>query len=149
MGLQGRNQTSSQSTKRKPMKIFKKLLTPILACVLCACMVGCTFNASQFEQVLNEVAPAVQTIIEIIALVQNKPANVAISTKIGADTAALEKMYADFQAAQPANKADVEKEINAGFTALNADLSSVFAVAQVSDANTQAKVTALISLIQT
>lgn len=131
------------------MKILKRLFKPALALILCISMVGCTWSQSEFITVLNEVAPAVQTIIEIVALVKGTPASTSISTKIGADTAALEKLYSDFQKAQPADKSSVEGEINAAFLTLQADLSAVFAVAQVSDANTQAKVSALISLIQT
>ncbi|MGB6624712.1 MAG: hypothetical protein WBE43_07985, partial [Candidatus Acidiferrales bacterium] len=101
-----------------------------------------------FEAVLNEVGPAASTIIQIIALVKGDPANVTPVTKIDADVAALEKLYTDFAAATAANKGSIAAEINGDFGTLNSDLSSVFAIAQVSDKNTQAKITALIGLIQ-
>ncbi|MGH9727504.1 MAG: hypothetical protein ACRD4V_02795 [Candidatus Acidiferrales bacterium] len=109
-------------------------------------LTGC--NASQFETVLNEVGPAIGTILQIIAIVKGGAANLSLSSKVGADVAGIEKLYADFEAANSASKGAIKAEINAGFTTLNADLGTVFAIAQVSDKNTQAKITALIGLVQ-
>ena len=44
---------------------------------------GC--NASQFETVLNEVGPAIGTILQIIALVRGGTANPSLSPKVSAD----------------------------------------------------------------
>ena len=133
---------------------MKQLLRSSLAAVLCAALIivpaivvsGC--SVSQFEAVLNQVGPAVETVLEIVALVKGTQQNSAIVPKIEADTSALEKLYTDFQASATANKGSIEAEINAAFVTLNSDLGTVFAVAQVSDQNTQAKITALVGLIQ-
>lgn len=133
---------------------MKAIARQVLTLFLCAGLVfipamgvsGC--NASQFEAVLNEIGPAISTILQIVALVQGGAANTALPAKVSADVAALEKLYADFEAANSTSKGSIEAEIQAGFTTLNADLSSVFSVAQVSDKNTQAKITALIGLVE-
>ncbi|MGH9710156.1 MAG: hypothetical protein ACRD37_06390, partial [Candidatus Acidiferrales bacterium] len=121
-------------------------LCALLVFVPAAGLTGC--NASQFETVLNEVGPAIGTILQIIALVKGTPANMGLASKVGADTAALEKLYADFESANAGSKGSIKSEINATFSTLNADLSTVFALAQVSDKNTQVKITALIGLVQ-
>lgn len=133
---------------------MKAIARQVLTLFLCAGLVfvpamgvsGC--NASQFEAVLNEIGPAISTILQIVALVQGGAANTALPAKVSADVAALEKLYADFEAANSTSKGSIEAEIQAGFTTLNADLSSVFSIAQVSDKNTQAKITALIGLVE-
>ena len=126
----------------------KVILSAFLALMLAFTTVftgGCT--QAEFQAVLNEVGPAVSTILQIVALIKGTPANTSIVTKVDADVAALNKLYTDFQAAEVANQGNIRNEINAGFATLQSDLSSVFAIAQVSDVNTQAKITALVGLI--
>lgn len=121
----------------------------ILSVVLIASLAfaGCT--TAQFIQVLNEVPPAISTILQIIALAENKPANTALPAKIAGDVATLEKLYYDFQAAKIDMRPGIESDIGGAFLALNQDLSMVLKMAQVSNPNTQAKITALISLVET
>lgn len=133
---------------------MKTFLRTTLTLFLCAGLVllptmgvsGC--NASQFEAVLNEVGPAIGAILQIVALVKGGTANTSLADKVGADVASLEKLYSDFEAANATSKGSVEAEIQAGFNVLNADLNQVFSIAQVSDQNTQAKVQALIGLVE-
>jgi uncharacterized protein YqgV (UPF0045/DUF77 family) len=126
-------------------KFLAVLLIPVLAVSLT--MTAC--NVNQFEAVLNEIGPAVATIIQIIALVKGVPANTAPATKVSADVAAVEKLYNDYEKADATAVPGIRAEIQTGFTVLNGDLSTIFAVAQVSNANTQAKITALIGLVET
>lgn len=131
------------------MNRFLKVFLVLALCVgLTFSQVGC--SVSQFEAVLNEVAPAVLDVLQIVALFNGIPVNTSVTTKIAADVAGLEKLYADFTAAKDATtQAGIKVDIQAAFTTLNADLSSVFAVAQVTDPQTQLKIAALIGLIQT
>jgi hypothetical protein len=124
----------------------KSILAIALCCVLIT--VGC-ISASQFEAILNEIGPAVSTIIQIVALVENTPANTNAATKVSSDVAGIETIYNTWVTASATAQPGLEGEIDAGFTTLNTDLSSIFSIAQVSDPNTQAKVSALISLVQT
>jgi hypothetical protein len=128
------------------MKKFSTLaIVTVLACSLT--LGGC--STAQFDAFLNVIGPAVADIIQIIAIVKGTPANLTPVTKIDADVAAVETLYHDFLAAGTAAQPGIQADINAGFTTLNADLGSVFTVAQVSNPNTQAKITALVSLVET
>jgi len=119
----------------------------ILALVLVVAMTLTACNTTQFVAVLNEITPAVTAVLQIIALLQNKPADTALASKIGADVAGLERLYTDFVGADVASKPGIQSQINAAFTTLNGDLAVIFQLSHVSDANTQAKLTALITLI--
>ena len=121
----------------------------VLAVALCMSLVVVGCNVSQFEAVLNEVGPAVSTIIQIVALVRGTPADTTIASKVSADVASIESIYNDWTIASAQAKPGLEGQIDAGFVTLNSDLNQVFSVAQVSDQNTQAKVTALVGLIET
>lgn len=127
---------------------MKRIITSVMLSIM---LLFSTFSAgcsvSQFEQALNEVGPAVATILQIVALIKGSPADLSLAAKIDADTANLEKLYSDFQSAEAANKGNVAAQINASFAVLQADLGTVFAVAQVSDKDTQFKISALLGLI--
>lgn len=128
------------------MKLSKIILALVLIFTTLA-MTSC--SVSQFDAVLNEIGPAITTIIEIVAIVKGVPANTAVASKVSADVAAIEKLQTDLQSAEAASKPGIEASLNVGFSVLNSDLGSVFAVAQVSDQNTQAKITALVGLVET
>jgi hypothetical protein len=122
-------------------------LLPATAGVAMFATAGC--SQSQFDAYLNVIGPAVLDVLQIVAVFSGKAANTSISDKVSADVAAIEKLYADYQSAAASQKAGVQGEIQAAFTTLNSDLGSVFQLAQVSDKNTQAKITVLVGLIET
>lgn len=126
-------------------RILAAFLALILA-ITVPSMSGC--SVSQFEAVLNEVGPAVSTILQIVAIAKGTAADTSLATKIAADVAAAEKVFADLQASTEANKGSLKAQLDADFVTLNNDLSSVFAIAQVSNKNTQAKITALVGLVE-
>jgi hypothetical protein len=126
-------------------KFLALLLVPALAISLT--MTAC--NMSQFEAVLNEIGPAIATILQIIAIVKGTPANTTLASKVSADVAGVEKLYNDFESADAASAPGIRADLQAGFTTLNGDISTIFNIAQVSDPNTQAKITALINLTET
>lgn len=132
------------------MNTFKSVKMAGLCAVLSLAMIaqGCAFSVSQFEAVLQEVGPAVLTVLQIVALVKGGTANTALPAKIDSDVAGLEKLYTDWQAADATSKAGVEAQINTSFAVLTADLGTVFSIAQVSDVRTQEKISALLGLIQ-
>lgn len=111
-------------------------------------MTGCTpTQVAQFEQVLNQIAPATLTILQIIALFKTGIDVNTLPAKVGADVAAVEKLFTDYEAAATNAKATVLAQLNAGFSVLQGDFSTVLTLAHVSDVNTQAKLTALVGLI--
>lgn len=127
----------------------KSLSTMFLACILMLTTFTFGCSQAQFIAVLNEVGPAVTDILEIVALVRGTPADTSLATKISGDVSDVETLYTSYQAASAASKPGIEADINNGFSVLNSDLTQVFQLAKVSDVNTQAKVTALIGLVQT
>lgn len=127
-------------------KLLALMLSLCMIAVPTVTMSGC--SAAQFIQVLNEVGPAVGVILQIVALSKGTTANLALQTKVDADTAALNKLYEDFESSATANKGSVDAEINGAFSTLQNDLSQVFVLAQVSNPNTQNKLTSLVGLIQ-
>ena len=123
---------------------MKKFLVVILAGVL---VFTTACNSAQFIAVLNEVTPAVTAILQIIALLENKPADTSLAAKVGSDVAALTKLYTDFAGADAISKPGIQTQINATFGVLNNDLGTILQLAQVSNLATQAKLTALVALI--
>jgi hypothetical protein len=127
--------------KKKSLAVFLSLVL-LLASFGTA---GCT--SAQFTTVLNEVGPAVGVILQIVSLAKGVPVNGSLSAKVTADTAALNTLYTGLTTAVAADKGNVEKQINDAFVVLQADLNSIFTLAQVSNPNTQTKLTSLIGLV--
>jgi hypothetical protein len=127
------------------MKFPKIALAMVLSCALVA--QGC--SQSQVNAVLNEIGPAVLTILQIIAVVKGTPVNTSLSSKVNSDVASVETLYTDFSSASATSKPGIEGQLNAAMGVLNNDLNDIYNVAQVSDKNTQAKITALVGLIGT
>lgn len=119
----------------------------VAALALTLTLSGCSFTTSDFNQILNEVGPAVVTVLQIVALVEGSPANGSIGPKISSDVAAIEQLHSDFSNAATANKASIVAELNAAFTTLQLDLTTIFKLAAVKDTATQIKITALLQLI--
>ena len=126
-----------------------KLSKITLALVLSFAMLASACSISQFDAVLNEIAPAISTVLQIIAISRGTTVDLTLATKIAKDTTALETLYSDYQSVSSQSKPGVETQINAGFTVLNQDITSVLAVSQVSDPATQQKIEALVTLVQT
>lgn len=132
------------------MHRLNKIGTIFLAGILAVSTLGlggCT--SSEFTTDLDLIAPAVINVLEIIALFKGTPIDTSIPTKISADVAAIEKLYNDFQAATAGQKPSVQTELNAAFAVLNTDIGTVLNLTQVSDLATQAKLVALVGLIET
>ena len=109
-------------------------------------LAGC-LTASQFTQYLNAVAPAVSIILQIVATARGVPYSPAPAAKISGDVASVEKVYSDWQAAKAADKPGILATVNSSFQVLQADLTQVFSVAQVSDQKVQGKVATLIGYV--
>lgn len=126
--------------KRKILAVLLSIglgvaLTPVAGC-----------STAQFDTVLNEVGPAVGDVLALLSAFGVDP-KVSV-TKIDQDTAGLEKLYSDYESAKTASaQASAEADLNAAFATLNSDLSTVFGIAQVSNANTQKEITIAVSSV--
>lgn len=100
---------------------------------------------SQFDQYANQIVPAVNSILAILQLfgVVNQA---ALPAKVAADVSAAEQLVADF--AKPGADPSIRGEITAKEAALNADLQLILGLVQVKDPAAQAKITALVTLVE-
>jgi hypothetical protein len=121
-----------------------KLITVILLVALGITQVACT--ASQFEQYMSSIGPAVAIVLQIVAVATGTPYKAGFVAKVDSDVAAVDKIYKDFEAARPDDKTSIRGELDAGFQTLSSDITQAFSVAQVSDKATQDKVTILVNL---
>lgn len=123
--------------------LSKMLLAVVLSCSLV--VAGCSL--AQFDSVLNEVGPAVGDVLSILSAFGVDPAP-NIQAKVDSDVAALEKLYSDFESAKSASDAaGIQTDLNAAFSTLNSDLSTVFSAAQVSNPNTQKELTVIVGSV--
>lgn len=128
--------------------------TKFLSLMLCFLMVfitvpmsGC--SSTTFLTDLNLITPAVLNVLQIVALFEGVAVNSSLEAKVTGDVAAISKLYTDYQAAVGSDKQTIAADITAAFSVLNTDLATVYTVAQVKDPVTQAKIAALIGLIET
>jgi hypothetical protein len=114
-------------------------------------MSGC--SSTNFVAALNAIVPAATAVIEVIAVYEGKPADPNAAQKIAQDVTAAEQFYADYQAAlaslDAGQVASTKQKLEAGLQVLVSDIGLIEQVAQIKDPATQAKVSALVLLIQT
>ncbi len=109
---------------------------------------GCsTAWISTLDSILAAAAPALINILQIVAVANGKPMNSNLAAKINADTAVIKTLAADFVKASSASAPGVCQQLQAAVSAYQADQQLVLQVAQVSDSNTQTKITLLSDLV--
>ena len=113
------------------MKLLSKGLTAI---VLSYCMIlaGCSLAwIGTLDTVLAAAAPALNNVLTVIALVQNKPVNQTLEDKITADAANLKVLAADFAKDSGTNPTTCQ-EVQAGAAVLNDDAAVVLSLVNAS-----------------
>jgi hypothetical protein len=132
------------------MRIISRAVGVLALCAaMTASQTACNAASfvQQFNQYSNQIAPAVQTILSLIAIFavpNDKPDLVA---RISSDVAAAQKLVADFAAAATSDQPAIHDKIKAVEAAIKADLQEVFALAHVSNPATQTKVSNLLDLV--
>lgn len=132
---------------------MKKILSLVLALGMAVSTTlvtsGCSFSnfVSEADNYLNQVVPSVNAILAILNLFGVTKSPVA-PAKVGQDVANVETLLNDLASAPFSSQAAIYANIQTAEGVLNQDLADIFSVAQVSDKQTQAKVTALISLVE-
>lgn len=129
----------------------KRILAMFLACVIgmmSMTMVGCSTTwLTTFDRYVSQITPAVDAVIAILGLFGvGVPAGAGPT--VGADVSALTTLVNDFANAAASAQPGIQTQITAAEAVLNQDLQKIFLVAHVSDPTSQAKVTELISLIE-
>jgi len=117
-------------------------LSLVMLCTACS-----TAWVSTLDSILAAAAPALINILQIVAVANGQPVDGNLAAKINADAAAIKTLAADFAKASSGSAPGVCQELQAAVNAYQADQQLVLQVAQVSDSNTQTKITLLANLV--
>jgi hypothetical protein len=113
------------------MKLLSKGLTAIVLSY-CLILAGCSLAwIGTLDTVLAAAAPALNNVLTIIALVENKPVNQTLEDKITADAANLKILAADFAKDSGTNPTTCQ-EVQAGAAVLNDDAAVVLSLVNAS-----------------
>ena len=124
----------------------RKTLVVTLCCVM-FCTACSTAWVSTLDSILAAAAPALINILEIVSVAKGQPVNGTLAAKITADAAAVKTLAADFAKVSAESAPGVCQQLQAAVSAYQAAQQLVLQVAQVSDSNTQTKITLLANLV--
>jgi hypothetical protein len=111
-------------------------------------LTGCSAAwISTIDSILAVAAPALINILQIVAVANNQPLNSNLAAKIDADAAAIKLLAGDFDTASSTSSSGICQQLQAAISTYQADQQLVLQVAQVSDTNTQTKITLLVDLV--
>ncbi len=125
---------------------MKAILATVIS-VAMFCTACSTAWVSTLDSILSAAAPALVNILQIVAAAEGQPVNSALSAKINVDATAIQQLAGDFASASTGSAPGVCQQLQAAIGAYQADQQLVLQVAQVSDANTQNKITLLANLV--
>jgi hypothetical protein len=117
-------------------------LSLAMLCTACS-----TAWVSTLDSILAAAAPALVNILQIVALANAQPVNSNLEAKINADATVIKTLASDFAKASSSAAPGVCSQLNAAIGDYQADQALVMQVAQVSDPNTQTKITLLADLV--
>jgi hypothetical protein len=118
------------------------LLSLAMFCTACS-----TAWVSTLDSILAVAAPALVNILQIVAVANGRPMNSNLVTKINADATIIRTLASDFAAASSGAGSGVCQQLQAAVSAYQADQQLVLQAAQVSDPNTQTKITLLVDSV--
>jgi hypothetical protein len=125
---------------------MKTLLVIPLSLVM-FCMACSTAWVATLDSILAAAAPALINILQIVAIANGQPVNGSLQTKINTDVADIKTLAADFTKLSSTRGSSVCQQLQAAVSAYQADQQLVLQIAQVSDPNTQTKITLLAGLV--
>jgi hypothetical protein len=125
---------------------MKKTLVFVLSLSM-LCTACSTAWVSTLDSILAAAAPALINILQIVAIANGQPINGNLTAKINADVTVIKTLAADFAKASAGSAPGVCQQLQASVGAYQADQALVLQVAQVSDPNTQTKITLLAGLV--
>jgi len=125
---------------------MKKALVVVLSLAM-FCTACSTAWVTTLDSILTAAAPALIDILQIVAVANGQPVNGNLAAKINADATVIKTLAADFASASSGSAPGVCQELQAAVSAYQADQQLVLQVAQVSDSNTQTKITLLADLV--
>lgn len=125
---------------------MKKALVFALS-VAMFCTACSTAWVATLDSILAAAAPALINILEIAAIANGRPMNSNLAAKINTDATLIKTLAADFAKASAASAPGACQQLQAAVGAYQADQQLVLQVAQLSDPNTQTKITLLSNLV--
>lgn len=111
------------------------------------CTACSTAWVSTLDSILAAAAPALIDILQIVAVANGQPVNRNLTAKINADATIIKTLAGDFAKASSGSAPGVCQQLQAAVGTYQADQALVLEVAQVSDSNTQTKITLLADLV--
>ncbi len=125
---------------------MRKALVVVLSLAMFCAACSSAWVAT-LDSILAAAAPALINILQIVAVANGQPMNSNLAAKINADATVIKTLAGDFAKASSGSAPGVCQQLQAAVGAYQADQALVLQVAQVSDANTQTKITLLASLV--
>jgi len=125
---------------------MKSVLVVVLSLVV-LCAACSTAWVSTLDSILAAAAPALVNILQIVAVANGQPVNSNLEAKINADAAVIKTLAGDFAKASSSAAPTVCSQLQAAISTYQADQQLVLSGAQVSDLNTQTKITLLAGLV--
>lgn len=111
-------------------------------------LTGCSAAwVSTLDSILAIAAPALVNILQIVAVANGQPVNSSLATKINGDASAIRILAGDFATVSSSSVPGVCEELRAAISAYQTDQQLVLQLAQVSDPNTQTKISLLAGLV--
>ncbi len=130
---------------RKVPFIKAALVVALFVAMLCtACS---TAWVSTLDSILAIAAPALINILQIVAVADGQAMNGNLEAKINTDAAVIKTLAADFAKSSSESAPGVCQQLQAAVGTYQADQQLVLQLAQVSDPNTQTKITLLADLV--
>jgi hypothetical protein len=123
-------------------KTFAMTLAITMVCTACS-----TAWVATLDSILAAAAPALIDILQIVAVANGRAVNAAQVAKINDDAAAIKRLASDFATASAQASPGVCSQLQASIGTYQQDQQLVLSTAQVSDANTQMKITLLSDLV--
>jgi hypothetical protein len=117
-------------------------LSMAMFCTACS-----TAWVSTLDSILAAAAPALINILQIVAVANGRPMNSNLAVKINGDATVIKTLASDFAKASSQSAPGVCQQLQAAIGAYKADQQLVLQAAQVSDPNTQTKITLLSNLV--
>lgn len=133
----------------------KRLLSIGISLALLGCLVACSTGwIQQAEAIVNEVAPAVVGIIEVINTLQGHPLTAQQNAQIqsalkqeSGDLALVNQLLTQYQAADKTARPGILGQITSAITTANSDISPILAAIHVENPAVQQRVTAMVNLV--
>lgn len=125
---------------------MKKVLVAVLSLVM-LCSACSTAWVSTLDAILAAAVPSLINILQIVAIAKGLPADADLAAKINADSAVIKTLANDFAKASSTSAPGVCRQLKSAVGTYEADQQLVLQVAQVSDPNTQTKITLLANLV--